>query len=99
MPDNKVYIGDIGTVILLDTAATLTGGTVTIKYEKPDGSTGSWNGTIATSASGANKGISYTTTSGDLNQPGLWKLQAYAVLSGGTWSGVTVPLIVYPAFG
>jgi hypothetical protein len=97
---DKIYVGDIGTLILLDTAATLTGGTVTIEYTKPDGSTGSWAGTITTSASGANKGISYTTASaGDLNQPGLWKLQAHAVLSGGTWSGVTVPLIVYPAFG
>jgi len=96
---NKVYAGDIGTVILLDTGVTLTGGTVTIKWQNPAGNTGSWTGAIATSASGANKGISYTTIAGDIAIDGDWLLQAHAVLTYGTWSGETAVMTVYPAFG
>ena len=96
---SKVYAGDIGTVILLDTGVTLTGGTVAIKWQDPAGNTGTWTGTIATSASGANKGISFTTVAGSIDISGDWLLQAHAVLTSGTWRGETVTMPVYPAFG
>jgi len=95
---NKVYVNDVGTVILLDTGVDLSGGTLSIKYRKPDGATGSWSGTIANTSSGAGKGISYTTVAGDLSVSGAWKLQAHAVLPNGTWSGETVTLFVHSPF-
>jgi hypothetical protein len=96
---NKVYLNDTGTLILLDTGVDLSSGTtLAIQFRTPAGITGTWPGTLANAASGANHGISYVTQADDLAPAGIWKLQAHAVLSSGTWSGETVEMVVHQPF-
>lgn len=92
---SKVYVGDTGTVIVLDCGQDVSAASArSIEYRKPDGTTGSW----AASASGTNA-IQFTTLAGTLDQAGRWRLQAKVTLPSGVWLGETADLMVYPAFG
>lgn len=84
----KHYIGEIGTDIILETGQTITTADVLqIKYQKPDGTTGAWTGTI----SGTTK-VKYTLSNGDIDQAGVWTFQAYVEVSGGKWHGQTAEM-------
>lgn len=89
---SKVFKGDLGTKLVVDTDVDISLATVLkIYYIKPDGTKGSWTGTLEGTDS-----ISYTTTSvSDLGQVGLWILQAYVEMSGGKWYGEAVALNIY----
>lgn len=90
----KVYEGDIGTVIELDVGEDISSSsTRRIYYTKPSGTTGFWAATLV----GTSR-ISYTTESGNLDEDGVWSLQAYIVTASGTWRGETVKLRVYAQF-
>ena len=92
---SKVYVGDTGTVIVLDCGQDISAATArSIEVRKPDGSVASW----AASASGANS-IAYTTLAGSFDQAGPWRLQAKVTLPSGVWRGATAELQVYAAFG
>jgi hypothetical protein len=67
----------------VSTDMTLTGMSVRLKFRRPNGSVGFWDGTIDPSD---NTVILYTTDVNDLNMPGVWTLQAFA------YSGSTVRL-------
>lgn len=78
----KIYTGDVGTVIKLDTKEDISSSTdVRIIYEKPDGTSTEWIATI--------NGSSYvqyiTTSTSDLDQAGTWTVQVYVDL--GSWVG------------
>lgn len=93
MRDGKVYVGNTGTLISLNTEISLSDASlVQILILKPDGSNVTWTGL----AVGPN--IQYITIAGDIDQPGTWFLQASVQKSSGTLSGETVPLYIYPAF-
>ena len=78
--------------ILVSTETTLTGATVLrVKYRKPDGSTGAWTSTITV---GAPTYMEYTTGGDDLDQEGIWQMQAYAVIGGKTCNGRIVDVEV-----
>ena len=87
----KIYIGQVGVLIELDTQDSLLGATKTeIRYRKPDKSTGAWEGTI--------DGTKITHLIDDdtvLDSAGSWLLQAYAEGSGWALLGETVTLPVY----
>jgi len=86
----KVYVGDTGTVLELDTGVSLAGSTaLTIEVAKPGGSRVSLSG----SASGTK--IVFTSAADTFDVPGRWLLQAKAVLPSGTWRGETALLMVY----
>lgn len=75
--------------IKLDTKIDLsTASYVGIDYKKPDGTTGSWEGT----ADGTQ--VVYEVVSGDLNQVGIYALQAKTVIDGATAKGELVQLTV-----
>lgn len=76
--------------IKLDTKIDLSGASyVGIDYKKPDGiSTGSWEGT----AEGTQ--VVYEVVSGDLNQVGVYTLQAKTVIDAKTAKGEIVQLTV-----
>jgi hypothetical protein len=75
-----MHKGDIGTVIILDTGVDLSGAvSSSIKYKKPNGTTGEWTATTSTTE------IRYTTLAGDIDQAGDWELQGYVDL--GSWEG------------
>ena len=70
---NKIYKGDIGTEILLDTGTNiLAASTHDIKYEKPDNTVGTWTATIKDTTK-----VSYIIQSDDLDQIGEYEVQDY----------------------
>lgn len=91
---NKVYVGSIGTVIVLDCGQDITAASVRrIDVRKPDGTVVTW----AAVASGSTA-LRFVTVSGTLDQPGRWLLQAHVTLPTGDWPGDTVALDVFAAF-
>lgn len=69
----EIYVGDTVT-INLNTNITVSGfGTLEIMYKKPDGIEGKWTAIIDPTNA---KRILYTTTDDDIDQPGLWTVQA-----------------------
>ena len=71
----KIYKGDYGVVIRVDTKIDLTSSTGhTLKVYKPDGREVSWACTIESPATGGI--LTYTTASGDLDVSGTYKLYA-----------------------
>jgi len=104
----KHYINEIGTEILLDVGVDITdAGFAHVTYKKPDGTTtGTWVGAIYSSYSEEAQAIGYyfikyTLLSGDLDQSGEWKFQAFlATTSGiqGTWYGETASETIFAQF-
>ena len=60
-----------------------------IYYKKPSGATGFWGATIV-----ANHEITYTTTTGDIDIPGVWVLQGFVVKAGVTYKTSIVQMVV-----
>jgi hypothetical protein len=60
-----------------------------IYYKKPSGQTGSWSAVIQN-----NHEITYTTTVGDIDIPGLWILQGKVVKAGVTYWTSLAEMIV-----
>jgi hypothetical protein len=86
---SKMYVGDTGTLIELDTKADLVGATVAqIKVRKPSGMTVVWPATAVGTV------ISYTTVLNDLDTAGTWLLHAYVELPSGKWTGELATLMV-----
>ena len=85
MSDDKIYKGDIGTQIILDTSRDISDQTsIFIKYIKPDGITsGQWEASLDSTE----KKLTFTTIDGSLDQVGIWMLQGYIATP--TWSGHT----------
>jgi hypothetical protein len=87
----ETFVGD-NIDIVVYTGITLTGATtLLIKYRKPDGSTGAWTATIV---GGAPTYMHYVTQAGDLDQNGIWQLQAYVILGGAVGDGRIVSVKV-----
>ena len=78
------YVGDEGTEIILDSGEDLSQSGVNgvfIKYKKPDGSTGEWEGSVYASTK-----VKYVTKPGDLDQSGTWNIQTR--VDSVTWKGL-----------
>ena len=91
----KIYVGNIGTVIDLDTEVDISTATsAKISVLKPDDTEVEWAGTIEGTTV-----VRYTTNANDLDQEGVWRLQALVTTPSGTWLGNTVTMAVYPEFG
>ena len=79
----RIFEGDVGTIIRLDTGTDLSSATVMkIEYTKPGGSTGEW---LAQRDPNDVNAMFYKTLSGDLDQSGTWALRAYVELP--DWKG------------
>lgn len=97
----SAQVGDIGTVIrlsIVDSAGTAvnvaTATTKEIHAQTPAGVDKTWKASFVTD--GSNGQISYTTTSAsDLDEAGVWQVQAYIVTPAGTWHSSTETLVVY----
>ena len=79
-----VNVGDIGTVIDLDTGESLAGAAnLMVFYTTPGGVAGEWT------AEASGNAIRYTTTDGvgTFTEEGAWSLQGYLELDG--WKGTT----------
>jgi len=91
---NKIYVGDIGTIITLDTNETITSATTTdIEVKKGDGTITTWIGELY----GADS-VKYTIVDGDLSCSGIYKVQAHVITSNWSGLGETAEFIVYDVF-
>jgi hypothetical protein len=91
---SKPFVGDIGTVITVNTQTDLTDATVLkLMVLKPDESEVEWVGTKYNSTY-----IRFVTRDGDLNLAGEYKVQAY--IETPTWQGKgrTATFTVYAAY-
>ena len=90
----KVYVGDIGTIILLDTGVDISAGSVfEIKVKKPDNTTATWTATLYGQSQ-----VKYIAQSGDLNVAGTYLLQAKVTMPGWTGLGETASFEVLAVF-
>jgi hypothetical protein len=90
----KVYVGDIGTIIEIDMQENISTATeLKLKVRKPDGTQVEWTPSIY----GTNY-LRYTLQVGDLDMAGTYALQPYMTI--GTWTGRgdTVSFTVYDYF-
>lgn len=85
-----IYNGTNITIKLIEQGVNLNNSTsAQIYYKKPSGQTGSWNATIV-----SNHEITYNTTVGDIDIPGLWILQGFVVKAGVTYWTSLAEMIV-----
>ena len=90
---DKVYVGDVGTIIDVDCGEVLTTATgQSLKVRKPNGAEVVWTATIATNS------LRHTIIAGDVDIAGTYLIQPYLTLSGWTGRGKTVTLPVYRYF-
>lgn len=87
---SRVFVGDVGTVIILDTKVNITTTTTRkILVETPSGVSREWVASIEGLTS-----IKYTIQEGDLDEAGVWMLQAYVEMPGWKGRGSSVMLDV-----
>lgn len=89
---NRTYVGDVGTAIELDTETDLTGATVSMLVQKPNGDLVTWPATAQGMVA------RFLTRTGDLDQHGTWRMQVLVETFAGKWHGKTFRLRVYAAF-
>lgn len=94
MSQTKSYVGDIGTVILLDCGTDISAATVTeIRVKKPDGLEHVWSGVME-----AVKYVKYVVQDGDFDMKGNYLFQAYVETPAWKGLGETVKWQVYEKF-
>ena len=90
---SKIYVGDIGTKIIVDCGTSLAGATVhNIIVKKPDWSISTWTATIDENT------LVYYTVEGDFDIPGAYGIQASVIVDGWSGLGETTSIDVYPAW-
>ena len=92
MPLSKIYKADVGRKFRLDAETDISTATVSrLKYTKPDGTTGYWDGSIESS-----RYVFYITQSADdLDQTGSWRIQMYLEIDGAQLHGNIEDFHVY----
>jgi hypothetical protein len=92
---SKLYVGDVGTEMLIDTGSDLSTATLLqLKVKKPDAATVAWTGSQKETTK-----ITYTIQAGDFDQSGVHQLQAY--IESPTWTGLgdTVTYVLVDPYG
>lgn len=90
----KMYVGNVGGVIILDTKTDITGATgIVMKVKKPDNTEVEWSSAVYNS-----NYVKYTIVADDLNMQGDYQVQAYFTLSGWTGRGETATFEVHKHF-
>ncbi len=81
--ERKVYVGDIGVRVIVNTGVSLAAlSSATLYVEKPDGSAAvTWGAAVL--GAETNGQVLYTTVDGDLNVKGIYRLYVKLVYSGG----------------
>ncbi len=96
----EIHVGDIGTVLVVTlkndnvpvdiSAAT----TKQIILQNPSVTGGAFAATFTTD--GTDGKLQYTTTINDLDESGVWQIQAYVVLATGAWRSEIQEFSVFP---
>ena len=105
MSNNKIYVGDVGTEIILDTGSDISTATVTqILWKSPKGKSGTWNAVLLKDDgevydpnvdSQVVTKIRYITKVNDIDVAGQWRLQAKIALPAWSGRGETAAFVVY----
>jgi hypothetical protein len=91
---SKVYVGDTGTAIVLDTLQDLTTASLAaIEVRKPNGQTVTWTAAVFETTK-----VRFVTLAGTFDMAGEWALQAKVTMPAGSWLGEVAPLRVYAPF-
>lgn len=78
---NKIFVGDIGTEIILDAGEDISSETtLNIQYIKPSGTTGEWAADVYNT-----NYAKYTTLVDDIDEDGIWRFRIYVELT--SWTG------------
>jgi len=91
---DKIYVGDVGTAIIVDCGSDLHGASADLAVRKPDGSEAIWVAAVVV-MDGKERFLRYVTHDGDLDQPGTYKVQARVHVPGWTGRGATFAFKVY----
>lgn len=97
---DEIHIDDIGTQFIVtikddDVAVDLsTATTKQLIFRKPDGTKLTKNASFVTD--GTDGKLKYVSVSGDLNEAGYWKLQAYIAIGSNAWKTNTTIFRVHP---
>ncbi len=95
---NKIYKGDVGTAIILDTGEDLSEATaVSMAVRKPDGTVAIWSAEVV-QVEGARTGVRHLVQAGELDQEGIYRLQAVVTLPGWTGRTQTAEMKVWEEF-
>lgn len=104
MATSEIHIGDVGTAIRAtikdedDVAVDVSAATTKqLIFEKPDCTEVTKTATFYTD--GTDGIIQYLTETSFLNMAGVWRVQAYIVLSGGEWKTDIYEFRVYKNIG
>jgi hypothetical protein len=85
-----IFVGQTNLRLHLITGQSLSGATeALVKYKKPDGTTGSWTGTVS------GQSVDYKFTDGDLDAAGDWTVWAYVTFPSGISIGKSSVMKVY----
>ena len=91
---SKHYVGEIGASLLIDTGINVLAATlVRINVLRPDGEEATWDGVVYQTTI-----IKHIMQEGDVDVPGIYKLQAYIETETMKLRGETIELYVYDAF-
>jgi len=94
LEENKYYVDDVGTTILVDVGSDVSEATECLLYvRKPNGTVVTWIAAV----SGAEE-ISYVVQDGDWDLAGIYMLQAYVVTPAWSGRGSTATFTVYTDF-
>jgi len=94
MTVSKYYVGDVGTLVLVDTLTDLTSATsVALQVKKPGGTIVTWTGSVFQTTK-----IKYVTLVTDFSVAGTYYLQAKVTLPSGIWLGNTATFTVTGVF-
>ena len=94
MSTSKIYVGDVGTAIIVDCGSDLRGASADLAVRKPDGSETAWVASVVT-VDGKERFLRYVTQGGDLDQPVTYKVQARVHVPGWSGRGATFEFKVY----
>ena len=87
----KIYVGDVGTQVLVNCGMTITGATgTTLEVKKPSGTEVSWTATI-----NGTTNLRYIVIADDLDEAGTYQVQAKLTLAGWTGLGETASFTVH----
>lgn len=90
---DKVYVGDIGTEIIVNCGQSIVGATATsLEVRKPGGKEVSWAASVYN-----DNYLKYTVVVDDFEKAGIYKVQSKLTLSGWTGRGETDNFRVYAA--
>lgn len=95
MPQNKIYVGDVGTIISCYVDDNISTGTYfALKIKKPVSNT---EVVWVCNLSGLTN-IEYEIIAGDFNEAGQYAVQSHVILPSGEWTGETTYIQVYDEY-